>query len=186
MRITTAPTTRTSGGPENRGLALELLRCMWRAQEAGTSVPRTNAASAVVSEMFAENSEVLRKIIAEHGWPGHSLVGERAAQAAWYIAQHCSDSALQDRALCLMEEAVHKADVNPEHYALLADRVCFNRRQSQRFGTLYVPDSDGRLVLYQVREAARLDDRRRALGLGPHGEYEAALNKWDARFNSRP
>ncbi|MEE1829708.1 DUF6624 domain-containing protein [Streptomyces sp. SP17KL33] len=185
MRNTTVSTTSVNTSPEKRGLALELMRCMWRAQETDVSVPRTDAAASVVMATYAENAEVLRKTLAAHGWPGYRLVGERAARAAWYIAQYCSDLNLQEQALRLMERALRDDDASPEHYALLADRICLNRREPQRFGTLYIPDVDGRLVLYRVSEPARLDDRRHALGLGPHAVYESELKAWDAGFKSR-
>ena len=34
------------------------------------------------------NTDRLRAITAEHGWPGRALVGEEGAEAAWLIAQH--------------------------------------------------------------------------------------------------
>jgi hypothetical protein len=174
-QVLTSPTSEVSGGPKDRGLALDLMRCMWRAREADASVPRTDAAAAVVASMLEENAHVLRQIMKQYGWPGYKLVGERAAQAAWHIAHYCPDIGFQAEALQLLGEAVRAGDADPEHYALLADRLCAVRSQPQRFGTQYVPDGAGGLALYAVVEPRRLDDRRSAWGLEPHAEWDARI-----------
>jgi hypothetical protein len=47
------------------------------------------------------NTDRLRAITAEHGWPGRALVGEEGAEAAWLIAQH-ADQQLDFAPTCLM------------------------------------------------------------------------------------
>jgi hypothetical protein len=41
-----------------------------------------------VDELHRAHASRLRQIIAVFGWPGHALVGERGARAAWRIALH--------------------------------------------------------------------------------------------------
>jgi hypothetical protein len=36
----------------------------------------------------AENLPWLKRVIAEVGWPGKSLVGDEGASAAWLLVQH--------------------------------------------------------------------------------------------------
>jgi hypothetical protein len=43
---------------------------------------------AVVEPVDRENTARLREIIGRYGWPGHRLVGEAGAHAAWLLAQH--------------------------------------------------------------------------------------------------
>ncbi|MEU9190293.1 DUF6624 domain-containing protein [Streptomyces sp. NPDC048484] len=161
--------------PSRPDLGTDLLRCMWRAAEAESSMPKTGAAARVIADIFAKEVALLRTVLEEHGWPGYRLVGARGSRAAWQIATYCGDGALQARAFGLLEKAVREQDADPEHYALLADRLCLNRGEPQRFGTLYIPTHNGSLVLYRVREPRQLDDRRHALGLGPHAEYARRL-----------
>jgi Family of unknown function (DUF6624) len=82
------------------------------------------------------NTDRLRAIIAEHGWPGRVLVGDEGAEAAWLIAQH-ADSQLdfQREALALLERAVHDGDAPASHLAYLTDRVRMNEGRPQLFGT---------------------------------------------------
>ncbi len=138
-------------------------------------MPRTDTAARVIAGIFAEEVTLLQKTLAEHGWPGYRLVGEQGSRAAWQLATYCGDSLLQSRALDLLGKAVRREDADPKHYALLADRLCLQRGEPQRFGTLYIPTDSGTLELYRVKDLPRLDDRRHALGLEPHAEYAAGL-----------
>jgi len=42
----------------------------------------------IAPEVEVANTDRPRDIVAEVGWPGRALVGERAAEHAWLIAQH--------------------------------------------------------------------------------------------------
>ncbi|MFI1416326.1 DUF6624 domain-containing protein [Streptomyces sp. NPDC020707] len=156
-------------------LSVSFLRCMWRVQETEACTPRTEAALRVIGGIFAEHTHLLRVTLAEHGWPGYRLVGEQGSKAAWQIATRCGDGVLQARALELLGRAVRQEDADPQHYALLDDRLCLYRNEPQRYGTHYIPTVSGDLKIYRVRDPQRLDDRRHALGLGPHAEYAQRL-----------
>ncbi|MFJ5264725.1 hypothetical protein ACIQAC_30125 [Streptomyces sp. NPDC088387] len=114
---------RPDRGPLRRDVGLDLLRCKWRAEEVSHAVPNTAVSAGVVAKVFEENVEVLRAIMGEHGWPGHTLVGEEAAQFAWHIAYYCPDIDLQTEALRLLEGAVRAGTAAPEHHTRLAERV---------------------------------------------------------------
>ncbi len=58
-------------------------------REARTMVGRLDAKRAMEYQRSdGENTTRLRQILAVHGWPGKSLVGEKGAHDAWLIAQH--------------------------------------------------------------------------------------------------
>src|SRR5438270_2438863 len=84
------------------------------------------------------NAARLTDIIAEHGWPGRSLVDEDGARAAWLILQHAiGHPALQRRGLVLLQEAVAQGEVPALEAAMLEDRVAFFEGRPQRYGTQY-------------------------------------------------
>ncbi|SDF19696.1 hypothetical protein [Streptomyces griseoaurantiacus] len=57
------------------------------------------------------DTKVLRRILAEHDWPGHRLVGPDAARAAWSIALHAEDEPdFQRAATTLLKRAVQDGD----------------------------------------------------------------------------
>ncbi|MFI6341203.1 DUF6624 domain-containing protein [Streptomyces sp. NPDC050535] len=168
---TARPLTRAVHRPLRGDLGLELLRCKWRLHEAPTSPPP--ASEEAVAAVLAASAEILRTIMMEHGWPGYTLVGKDAARVAWHIAHNCPDIELQAEAQRLLEAAVLAGDADPDHYALLTDRLCAQRGRPQRFGTQYVQHRINGLVLYPIADLEGLDERRAALGLEAHAQYDA-------------
>jgi hypothetical protein len=60
---------------------------------------------AEVQAVDARHTSRMRAIVAEHGWPGRSLVGDDGSHAAWSLVQH-ADSAFMAQCLPLMKRAV--------------------------------------------------------------------------------
>jgi uncharacterized protein DUF6624 len=127
----------------------------------------------IVEPVDRANTARLREIVAEYGWPGHQLVGEAAAHAAWLLAQHAPPE-FQEQCLPLLEDAVARGDASTRDLAYLMDRVLMHRGQPQIYGTQYVV-RDGILTLWTVQEPDGLDKRRAALGLEPEAQNRARL-----------
>lgn len=113
------------------------------------------------------NTKVLRRILAEHDWPGHRLVGPDAARAAWSIALHSDDEPdFQVAAAILLKRAVQDNDAPICLWAHLHDRALVNSGQPQEFGTQLVLGADG-IALCPLRAPESVDARRATVGLGP-------------------
>lgn len=113
------------------------------------------------------DTKVLRRILAEHDWPGHRLVGPEAARAAWSLALHADDQAdFQRAATTLLERAVQDGDAHIQHWAHLYDRTLVNSGRPQEFGTQLVLEATG-VELCLVRAPDSLDQRRASVGLSP-------------------
>lgn len=120
----------------------------------------------------AENTERLRWILSEHGWPGKSLVGEQGAHDAWLIAQHADhDPAFQREALNLLTAALKRGEAGPREFAYLTDRVRVNEGREQVFGTQMRPDQNGMPVPQPIEDPERVDERRAEVGLEPFDQY---------------
>jgi hypothetical protein len=116
----------------------------------------------------ARNSTRLREILAEHGWPGRSLVGDDGAEAAWSIAQHAVlDVDLQRQALALLEAAAVAGEAEPAHMAMLTDRVRMAGGQPQVYGCIHIGNEQGELVPYAIEDPEHVEARRAAVGLPP-------------------
>ncbi|WJV48888.1 DUF6624 domain-containing protein [Streptomyces flavofungini] len=112
-------------------------------------------------------AQVLRRILADHGWPGADLVGKEAAEAAWWIilhADHLPD--LQTAALRLLHAAAEKGQATPQQWAHLHDRCAIRSGQEQTYGTQYQLGPHG-IEALPVRDPTRLDARRAGVGLRP-------------------
>ncbi|MFF2374949.1 DUF6624 domain-containing protein [Streptomyces xiamenensis] len=133
----------------------------------------------IAQEMRAidtDNTAALRRIIDVHGWPGHALVGEGGAQAAYLIAQHSPDPAFQRHARELLAQAVESGDARPSQLAYLTDRCLVAQGQMQIYGTQFYDLHDG--AGYRPRPIADvtdLDVRRAAVGLEPWEQARARI-----------
>jgi hypothetical protein len=160
----------------NDALRTELLARAGRDQGARQSLGRDfdmQQWDRIVEPVDRANTARLREILAEHGWPGHQLVGVEAAHAAWLLAQHAPLD-LQEECLPLLEDAVSRDDASRRDLAYLMDRVLMFRGQPQVYGTQYL-DKNGILTLWTVQEPGGLDQRRAALGLEPEAQNWARL-----------
>jgi len=125
-----------------------------------------------------DNTSWLRRVIAEHGWPGTSLVGEDGAHDAWLLAQHADhDRVFQAECLDRMTAAVDAGEASPADLAYLTDRVRRARGDLQLYGTQfwYGPDGQDELQPQPIADPDRLDERRAAAGLGPFDEYRTLM-----------
>ncbi|MGW0937763.1 DUF6624 domain-containing protein [Streptomyces sp. NPDC002666] len=125
------------------------------------------------------DTKVLRRVLAEHDWPGHRLVGAEAARAAWSLTLHADDDAdFQRAATTLLERAVQDGDAPIQHWAHLFDRTLANSGRPQDFGTQQVLTATG-IVLYPVRAPDSLAQRRVSVRLPP---IDSALQMVRRRF----
>ncbi|KQW17240.1 DUF6624 domain-containing protein [Streptomyces sp. Root369] len=113
------------------------------------------------------NTKVLRRILADHDWPGHRLVGPDAARAAWSIALHSDDEPdFQRAATTLLGRAVQAGDALVQHWAHLHDRALITSGRNQEYGTQLLLCADG-IELCPLRAPQSVDARRATVGLPP-------------------
>lgn len=133
--------------------------------------------SDAVSREDHKNTEMLKALVAEKGWPGISRVGARASEAAWLLAQHADlDPAFQLKALRLMEPLTAKGDVSRGNYAYLYDRTMLKLTGKQRYAT-QVQCRDGKRVPHPLEEGDGIAARRAWAGLAPLTEYLASMDR---------
>lgn len=85
-------------------------------------------------QTLADSSNVKRieAIIQQYGYPGKSLVGEPANEAAFYVLQH---STVIDKYLPLIEKAAKEKQLPFRLYAMMKDRALMYHKQEQIWGT---------------------------------------------------
>lgn len=106
------------------------------------------------------------KIVESLGWPSPSLVGSRAANAAFALATHLPSLDAQRRCVEALRRALKRGERCGFEFAFLVDRVRLRRRKRQAFATHLVLDAaTSRLVPLPTFRIGAVDARRRALGI---------------------
>jgi hypothetical protein len=122
------------------------------------------------------NTTFLRRVVAEQGWPGKTLVGTDGADAAFLLVQHADrDTAFQAQVLPLMERAFVAGQVSGQHLALLTDRLAVARGRPQVYGS-QADVVAGHVILKPIADSAGVDARRARVGLPPLAEYVRVLD----------
>ncbi len=178
--------SRGDGSREDLGsqpeLARELLAMEQRDQQArnratskGAVVLKDSDIGKEITSVDKANTARLKEIVDEFGWPGRSLVGERASRSAWLLAQHAdADLKFQKHALELME-AMPEDEIVQRDIAYLTDRVRVAEGKKQRYGT-QLECRDGELVgRTPIADESGVDARRKQLGMEPLAEYEQSF-----------
>lgn len=130
-----------------------------------------------VTAVDADNTPWIMAVIAERGWPGHSMVGEDGAGAAWLLVQHAP---LEEQltALPLLASAVARGDAAFRDFAWLLDRVRMRQQLPQIFGSQFTrddPDDPWEVYPMEQPEAA-VDVLRAAIGARPVDADRRSLN----------
>lgn len=107
-----------------------------------------------------QNTERLKDIIREIGWPTISLVGRETAMQAWLLAQHADhDPEFQAHCLELMRKCPD-GEVEKSNIAYLEDRIRIKQGKSQLYGTQFQKNSDGKLEALPIEDPEGLEKRR--------------------------
>jgi hypothetical protein len=129
-----------------------------------------------MAAVHAANGHQLENLIEQHGWPGRTLVGDEAAEAAWLILQHAiGNPGLQRRGVALLRDALERGEIKAHQLAMLEDRVAFFEGRPQRYGTQFDWDDDGRLSPWVIEDPQSVDERRQSIGLEPLADRIAVM-----------
>ena len=127
----------------------------------------------------AANTERMRAIVRQYGWPGPELVGQDGTDGAFLLVQH-ANLAFQKEMLPLVEKSYKNGKLSGQSYALLLDRVLVAEGKPQVYGTQAkrIEEWKGREpVLAPIEDEANVDKRRAEVGLFPLSEYRELLKK---------
>jgi len=128
------------------------------------------------------NTQRLRELLKGRAWFKISEVGPRAANDAFLIVQHSDDLALQKEVLEKMTPLLGTDDLSGDSYALLYDRIAIREGRRQRYGTQGSECRDGHYAVpSKVEDVATLDERRKAIGVGPMAQYLKELDEMYGR-----
>lgn len=159
---------------EDTPLRHELRRMIQADQDVRIKYIRAPQEKGIVSQMEAvdaKDTARMKQVIATYGWPGYSQVGSDGSHDAWLLVQHAdADRPFQKKCLGLLQRAVAKDEADKSEFAYLTDRVLTGEHLPQLYGTQFA-DRDGTLAPLPIKDAANVDKRRAAMGMGPLADY---------------
>ena len=140
-------------GVKNPPLCQDLLDIYSRDQAARGKDVKPAAAK----KIDASNIARVQAILNQFGWPGKSLVGEKASAGAWTVLEH-ADLATQKLYVDLMANAVEAKEFSPALYAKAVDRIALREGKAQVYGT----EKDK-----PIDDEDHVNERRAKIGLEP-------------------
>lgn len=115
-------------------------------------------------EIDIQNTERMREIIKQIGWPTISKVGVEASKDAWLLVQHADhDVGFQTECLDLMKQEP-EGEVARHDIAYLEDRIHVNNETPQVYGTQF-DQKDGKFIPQEIENEEEVNLRRAEMGL---------------------
>lgn len=118
-----------------------------------------------MSVIDSTNTAKLVSLIEQYGFPTWDLVGRRASQNAWLIAQH--SQTILPWFLKRYRIEVRNNNADADCLALMEDRF----RTQEGLPQLYGSQLFGSSGFFPIANVDEVDDRRFSMGLGPINEY---------------
>ena len=123
------------------------------------------------------NTERMKEIIEEIGWPSISKLSPEGASNAWLLVQHADhDLEFQKKCLQLMK-AEPEGEVAKRDIAYLEDRIATSEGRPQIYGTQFHKNSDGELEPLPISDPENVDQRCKEMGLETLGENQKRIQE---------
>jgi hypothetical protein len=129
------------------------------------------------------NTQRMKEIVEQIGWPTRSKVGAHASEMAWLLVQHADhDRAFQQTCLAFMKGQA-AGEVSPANIAYLEDRVRLAEGHPQVYGTQFYADEAGNFGPRPIEDPDHVDERRKAVGLQPLSEYAREVEQFSREYH---
>lgn len=120
-----------------------------------------------------KNTQLLKTIINQFGWPTIPMVGKKASFFAWLIAQHADhDIQFQKNVLKLLKGLyIENNIVDPKNVAFLTDKILVAEGKKQIFGTQFYTNGRGNFIPRPIKDKKEMTVLRKKYDLPPSSEY---------------
>ncbi|WP_183562388.1 DUF6624 domain-containing protein [Mucilaginibacter sp. SP1R1] len=118
------------------------------------------------NHLDSANIAFVEQVFKKYGYPGKTLVGEPANEAAWNVIQHSSKI---DEYLPLIKKAAEHKELPYRLYAMMLDRQLSNQGKEQLYGTQAScrPLKNGKDIgwyIWPIKDADKVNARRKDAG----------------------
>jgi len=130
-----------------------------------------------VKQIDSNNTDELKKIVIEHGWPTKKLVGSKGVSAAFLIVQHSSDIEFKFSLLPSLKASYRNGEgISGQQIALFTDKILTTKGKKQIYGTQFdVKKSE--IIFRPIENEKTVDGLRAELKLPPLGYYKKVLEE---------
>src|SRR5690606_27955393 len=140
-----------------------------------------------MAKIHNQNAKILDEIIQTIGYPTVDKVGKEASAAAWLVIQHAiAQPDYMKNCVKLLEIAVRENEANTKNLAYLTDRVAVFEGKPQLYGTQFDWDEDGKLSPNPFDDLAKVNERRKAIGLNSLEEQTDIIRRRVKNENQSP
>ncbi len=137
----------------------------------GFNSPQAQPVWKQMRQVDSVNLPKIERIIAQYGYPGKKLVGEKQNETAWLVIQH-APLPVQEKYLPMMQEAAATGQLSKASVALTVDRIRVRKGQKQLYGSQVHNDASGKPAGFEpIEDEANVDKRRAEVGLPPLETY---------------
>lgn len=140
-----------------------------------------------MENLHNRNAEILNEIIDKIGYPTIDKVGKKASEAAWLVIQHSIGRPyFMKKSAELLKVAVNENKADPISLAYLIDRIAVFEGEPQLYGTQFDWDANGEMNPNQFDNIAKVNQRRKVLGLNTLEEQTEIMKERVKNENQRP
>lgn len=145
-------------------------------KEKGRDSPEAKKLMKEIAIVDHKNTERMKEIIAEIGWPKESEVGD-AAGGAWLLVQHADQQPdFQKECLELIKKAVEEGEAKGHRYAYLYDRVQLAYGKKQLYGSQGYTDPETKQKAFRpIEDEHLIAERREKYKMGDISLYAKRL-----------
>jgi hypothetical protein len=137
-----------------------------------------------LDELERANAARLSAWMTACGWPRRSVEGAQAARGAWLVAQQRGeDLPFQRQVVHQLELAVLDGEAPAMHLAAASDRLAVREGRPQRYGTQLRQVDACTWDYYLLDDPARVEARRKKLGLPSLEDHKRGINDLISRQN---
>ncbi|HVI45352.1 MAG TPA: DUF6624 domain-containing protein [Chitinophaga sp.] len=147
----------------------------------------SNGYDKAMEELHNRNAKILNDIIDVIGYPTIDKVGKEASEAAWLVIQHAiGQPGFMKRCRELLEKAVQENNADGINLAYLTDRIAVLEGNPQLYGTQFDWDENGELSPNPFDDLAKVNQRRKSIGLNTLEEQTAVIRRRVKSENQTP
>lgn len=140
-----------------------------------------------MKELHNRNAKTLNDIIDTIGYPTTDKVGKEANEATWLVIQHSiGQPVFMKKCAELLKSAVKENKADPKYLAYLTDRIAVFEDKPQLYGTQFDWDEYGNLSPNLFDHVAKVNERRKAIGLNTLEEQTEIIRKQVKNENQSP